>query len=301
MMKFKLNIDNFLVIKCCPLCGSSNNKFLRRQVSIDFYKKCYPEYELIVPDEIAERELLKCDECGLGYWNLIPKFESIPSSSSKPLKYDFSEDRAIARKASFLNSLVSNKKKPTILDVGCSNGGLLMEIQRINQEITLIGIDPVDYCLEKFHNITIIMSEFKENDYIKKNSIDLISMIDCFEHFNDLNQVFIYINKILKHNGLIYIETPNIDYWYNKIFKYNNINLFWLEHFIFINKKCINYIKNRYGLELINLEKIPHKKTSIKRKIKEFLKAILSIPYKENYTPNYTSLNDHYKILLRRI
>jgi len=103
-----------------------------------------------------------------------------------------------------------NLRNKTIMDFGCSAGGLCKIISRFNPE-KIIGIDSSKHALEvaidqnSAANI-IYKQGFKNKIPLKSNSIDYIFCFDVLEHVMDINSIFSEMVRVLKPKGRIFIE-----------------------------------------------------------------------------------------------
>lgn len=113
-----------------------------------------------------------------------------------------------------------------VLDVGCGNGNFLHYLGQAG-DFELIGIEPEGASAdraEKHKEINLIRG-FLEDDTIESNSIDALTLIHVFEHLPNPRQSLDIFQKILKRNGSLLIEIPNIDSWQAKLFKANWLHL----------------------------------------------------------------------------
>jgi hypothetical protein len=209
---FKLDESDFVEVAQCPLCGGTHRQVLRTQKNISIYTEIYPKYSLVVPDSFAKRELLRCQDCGLVYWGLIPKFDALPSAEAEIIDYGFDESRELKNKAELLNDLLIRKNNNALLvDIGACRGELLSAIRSINSNASLLGIEPSFAIENSQENIRIIQALFNTGVQLNQNSVDVFSAFDCFEHMPRLDEAFDAVNLFIKDGGYLYIETPDGD------------------------------------------------------------------------------------------
>ena len=100
-------------------------------------------------------------------------------------------------------------KNDYILDVGCRNGAFL-EILKNNGYTNLLGIDlcveAVEETLDK--GIECIEYDIQEDDIFLEESFDVITLFHVLEHVSDPVKTSEMIHKILKVNGILFIELP---------------------------------------------------------------------------------------------
>ena len=95
-------------------------------------------------------------------------------------------------------------KKTSILSVGVGSG--LMEDYVKSLGIDIKGVDVVDSRLKKSFSFKLIINEklpFKENTF------DIIISNHVIEHVLNQDKHLAEMKRTLKHNGLIYLATPN--------------------------------------------------------------------------------------------
>ena len=105
--------------------------------------------------------------------------------------------------------------------------------------------------IAKTKNVETILSDgCKENSELN-NKFDLITMIHSLEHFKDIDKAINSAKKMLKSNGLLYIEVPDAQ-------KYSNTNsvpytMFTYEHLYHFTKDTMANISGTYGLNTIDI------------------------------------------------
>ena len=104
-------------------------------------------------------------------------------------------------------NLISKFIRPPrkVLDIGCSNG-LFLDLFE-NSETW--GIEPstnVKFAEAKGHKI---INEYFEKAKLPENYFDLVIMNHTLEHVKNANLVLTKIYKLLKKNGILFIDVPN--------------------------------------------------------------------------------------------
>lgn len=117
----------------------------------------------------------------------------------------------------FFSSLIDNNKILKILDLGCAEGKLSVELVKKGHDVTASDIS------KNFLEKTLLLAE-KNNVNIKtkecdiENSVgnpfgeefDVIFLMDVLEHLKNPTQALINIRNFLKRDGLLIINTPNL-------------------------------------------------------------------------------------------
>lgn len=111
-----------------------------------------------------------------------------------------------------LKTIEELRNKPGIvLDIGSSFGWFLELASRSGWEIK--GIEPsnvaADYSKE-IYGLDIIQGHFKDID-LPTHSLDIVTMWNVFEHFEDPLDSLVKINRALRKDGLTVMACPNVD------------------------------------------------------------------------------------------
>lgn len=118
-----------------------------------------------------------------------------------------------------IEKLPSNSK---ILDVGCGKGSYLKDIHKIRSDLELYGVDigNVKEFLPEYINFKMSSGH---NLPFSDNKFDFIICFHVLEHVLNPIDFLIEFNRVLKNEGLIYIETPyyktanspegNLNFW----------------------------------------------------------------------------------------
>lgn len=111
-------------------------------------------------------------------------------------------------------------KHMTIVDIGSSFGWLEKELLGINKTIKIIGVEP-DKNAVAFSNKEIKGAKFLVGDAlrlpIESKFADVATLFDVIEHVpkNTENVALAEVNRILKSEGLLFLSTPNSNFFMN--------------------------------------------------------------------------------------
>lgn len=97
------------------------------------------------------------------------------------------------------------KKPKRVLDIGCSNGVFLDLFK--NSETW--GVEPSESGYKMKDVRHKIVHEYFEKAKLPENYFDLVIMNHTLEHVKDADLILHKIHKILKKNGILFIDVPN--------------------------------------------------------------------------------------------
>ncbi|MBU4501907.1 MAG: class I SAM-dependent methyltransferase, partial [Nanoarchaeota archaeon] len=182
----------------CNLCGANETEFVTNKVRYD-----------------TKDSIVKCKKCGLVYMNPQPsekelreyyskKYRDVYSSNKSP-KETFEDTLPEANwRVNFLGNYFPKPKK--VLDIGCSTGSFLYLLQKKGWEAygTELHEDYTKFAKKKIgQNIytgTLNDANFKDNQF------DAVTLFHVLEHFSDPFSSLIEIKRVLKKDGLLYLE-----------------------------------------------------------------------------------------------
>lgn len=131
-----------------------------------------------------------------------------------------------------------------VLEIGCSCGSMLKTLENYSCDLT--GFEPDTAMFEvartRLPNATLYNNIFKCNE-LKSQEYDIILLSHVLEHISNLKEVLEEFSRLLKPNGLLFLEIPTEN---TKKVIYNLKNLHGLGHLWFFNKKNITVLLKKY-------------------------------------------------------
>ncbi len=115
---------------------------------------------------------------------------------------------------SFLDVILDKHANPNLLDIGFGRGEWMQKCQE--KGFQCMGIDTNKEMVQLARERGLKVEHIDAKSFVKtcnENSFDLISLFHIIEHINH-NDLFILLlecRRILKPNGILLLETPNID------------------------------------------------------------------------------------------
>lgn len=244
-------------VPTCNVCGSAGQ---------NDYSYGY-DYELQTCANLWK--FVECSNCGMVRLNPRPSIEEL-SVIYPPTyyAYNMSEEMSpIAIKGKFfLDNLkfkqILKNAKPnysSFLDIGCGDGkylNLLGSKYGLKNE-NLYGLELDDDAVEKLRKkgYRAYNQRVEECQTIKPNSIDIATMFHVIEHVDDPQNVLKSIHNWLTKDGILAIETPNIDSWDARLFK----KTFWggyhiPRHWHIYNTKSLKQAMENAGYEVVAIK-----------------------------------------------
>lgn len=207
--KYKSLVENVP----CNLCGA------------DDYDVIYPSrYEFAKPEKIAHTfrsssdemlldQLVQCRKCGLQYLNPRLRFDLILNGYSAGTDERFvsqvaARERTFAKYLDFIERIKPDKGY--ILDVGTAGGSFLGVAKERGWQIA--GCEPSHWLSEwgsnrygiKIHTGTIFDMKLEDAFF------DVITLWDVIEHTPDAKATLVECRRVLKPNGVLLINYPDI-------------------------------------------------------------------------------------------
>ena len=115
-----------------------------------------------------------------------------------------------------LNEL-RNLKKGKLLDVGCGEGLLLENANRLGFDVT--GVDCSEYavkmCCQK--NLDAICLDIEGEGLPFNEEFDIVVAAEIIEHLYDYYRFLASVNNCLREKGLLFLTTPNSSWLFYRI------------------------------------------------------------------------------------
>lgn len=234
----------------CPVCKRKNSTKIYKRKLINF--DGFSSFENVT--------ISKCKYCGLLYNDIIYEKELTdfyilenPYSSQSSFGTGGLGEGDIKRYDFYIDILQQYLPlDATICDVGCAKGGSVKYISRIFSNIMGIELDQKLVDIANSENIKVLKTELY--DYpLDDNSVDCLIYTHVFEHILDFSKVFKEIKRVLKPEGMLFIEVPNVSgYYKNRVFDF-----YWfyirehINHFNQISLKNLLLLNNFKNLTIL--------------------------------------------------
>jgi 2-polyprenyl-3-methyl-5-hydroxy-6-metoxy-1,4-benzoquinol methylase len=171
-----------------------------------------------------------CPSCRCLFMNPMPGTEEIAGfyptqywwNSARPgaLKTLESIYRKLALRdhVSFIMRAAGNRTGLDILDVGCGSGTLLGLLKQRGFRPT--GVDfsaEAVQVAETENGVRVVVGSLTQAAFPDR-SFDIVTLFHVMEHVTNPREVLAEVSRILKPNGAIVLQVPNIDSWQFKAF-----------------------------------------------------------------------------------
>lgn len=241
----------------CELCGSKQTQVL------------YPLKDLTI---------VRCQRCGLVFSVLAGDREDLrclytQSYYQERSTYYFGNGQGQKQKncPDFLRGLaLIEARKPTgsLLDVGCALGTFLTVARCRGWQVQGVEISEwaADYARQ--HNQLPVYAGTLSDAQYPTESFDVVTMWDVFEHLPHPRQDLQEVWRVLKQDGLLFLDTPNerallrrLAYWLYRasggLFTYPVRKLYHHFHLYYYTPTTLRQLLESNGFEVLSLIKKP--------------------------------------------
>lgn len=204
MSNWKINHSDLQIKTKCFICNNDNNEILSNVK--------YKNFQIL--------ETTICNDCGLVWRSKVPKFSWFVTAWNARNKSGESnntlgiskktEVRRKIRYRAIANNLKKATKGMTHLDIGTGPGRGLKEF--INLGFDSTGLEPDISRAEVGQREGLPVLNLTLEEFIEKNQdkrFDVVTVVQALEHMQNPQDFINKCKKVLKHDGVLYIEVPN--------------------------------------------------------------------------------------------
>ena len=172
---------------------------------------------------------VRCTHCNLVQRNPQPNKEEIISRYKSTFGKDYlsyeleNEDTFLKLQQLALKDIKFYRlekkldKTPAFLDIGCATGALLAYLRDKGWRVTGVEISPSGEYARNERKLDVHSTPLEECGF-PADSFDVIHASHLLEHLNDPKTFLTEAHRILKHNGFIFLTTPNISGFQARLF-----------------------------------------------------------------------------------
>jgi len=257
-MNFELESIN------CNLCGESDAK-LYAQVSYIDYLNRRPELRnendpILKNDKLAgyKFSLVRCRHCGLIYVNPRLSDRSLAQLYGKEYFSFYADTESEAhkkRQETFRTEIIELEKLTMgrkLLDVGCGGGAFLNSLgnswEKWGTEINAAG---AEYGIANF-GLNVRQGTLKEASF-PNESFDVVKLRAVIEHLYDPTGELHEIYRILKKDGIVAVQTPNMGSICAKLYREKFRMVCPVHHIYYFSTKTLTKILTKVGFKVVRV------------------------------------------------
>lgn len=142
-----------------------------------------------------------------GYINARFGYKLTPATPLHRLMYSASQRRGADR---WIRHMKFSGGNPRLLDLGCGNGGFLLQMQKAGWDVS--GLEPDLLAVEagKKAGLNVNVGTLQKNSY-PPDHFEAITMSHVIEHLHNPVEVLRCCHEILRPGGTLWIATPNLN------------------------------------------------------------------------------------------
>lgn len=186
----------------CNLCGSEDKD-----------ERAHLSHMLRLPDGV---HVVRCKKCHLYYLSPRPTSEAYKKHYTNTYQYQpESYLGRIKNQEVFFSQRLDEieafgLKRGNVLEVGCATGNFLYQAKLRNWHCigTEISLNLAEYARNHFNLDVFINDDIRDLNF-NDDQFDLVYASNIVEHLSDPSSFFIEVNRIIKPNGVLFIEVPN--------------------------------------------------------------------------------------------
>jgi len=251
--------------KACSVCGKKFIKILDLGL--------HPCADTFVKNQNVAKKLKKYPlQVGFCTCNHLTAINKI-SANERYTKFDYSytSDNSVVSRNHFsqiskkINKKFNLKTKDSIIEIGSNDGTFLKYIKEISK-VNVLGVDPSKFMCNlaqkkgvRTFNDFFTFSNSKKIK-VRYGSFDLLYAANVFNHVDDANDFLQGCYYVLKNNGLIVLEVPDLD----SLIDTCGFDTIYHEHRQYFSINSIKRILSKNNYTLLSFEKIQYMSGSLR-------------------------------------
>lgn len=241
--------DSQKINTACLICSSTDIKFFARKNNHNIYncKHCKLLFVWPLPENTADiysEDYFKGAHKGFGY-------------------VDYDQDKP-AMLATFNRCLEKIEKispdRGSLLDVGAATGYFIKTAENRGWNAEGLEISQHAVGQARNENLNVRQGTLSTADY-QSESFNLVTLWDVVEHLPNPRSDILRAYNVLKHGGMIAINTPDTSSFFAKLTGKNWHLLVPPEHLIYFNPDNLADLLKRSGFEVLSTDKMRKKFT----------------------------------------
>lgn len=210
--------------------------------------------------------IAKCTNCGLLYMDTGATqkdfLDYYKHGAVAPKYYDMFGKADIDDYYLHLYKLIEPyiDKQSSILDIAGAWGEFASYMKALGYE-DITDLDPEERCISyaREHGVKTLRADSTDMHDVKENRFDLVILNHSLEHILDVESTMSNIGRVLKDNGCLFIEIPDVEGYADE--EAAPFNFLTYEHVLHMSMNDIDNLAGIYGYEIIDSGKY-YKKVS---------------------------------------
>jgi len=223
-------------------------------------KSCYlcGNDELAMVYALQEFSVVRCRQCNLTF-TLLPDQHAARQNNSECYGAEhwgrtyFRAKKKLGRRYRHLAQLIGTYKQTgRLLDVGCSLGFFLETARESGFDV--YGVEPVDSAAAFAREVLKlkVTTGTLEQAKFASDSFDVVCLFDVLEHIPDPLAVLAEITRILKKDGLLVLQCPNIESTMATLTRQHWRWLLVPQHLYHFSRATISDLLYKAGFQILN-------------------------------------------------
>ncbi|MFZ5781023.1 MAG: methyltransferase domain-containing protein [Pseudomonadota bacterium] len=232
--------------RCC-LCGASELSELIRLDHLPISH--YLRRSQSDPDPRFSVEFLVCRSCGL-----LQIVDPIPAEllygEADTYTTGFQRPRHLD---DLITTAIGRQDPGKAIDVGCNDGALLEALIKAGYA-KVVGVEPnaiaAGLARDKGHFVyTSYLDETLASRIVAEHgAFDTVYLRHVAEHVSDLAGFFVSLRSLLRPNGLLVLELPEVE----ESFALGSPAILWEEHVNYFTQSLAEFMLNRFGFKVLD-------------------------------------------------
>lgn len=197
--------------------------------------------------------LVKCENCGFVFSELIPSIKELQDYYQDYTDYDYINDVTRNRYLDWIDGFANERKTNKILDVGCGDGILLEQALKRGWQVfgTEYSEKWVTRCRDK--GISMVQGKLDPANY-EPESFDVIVYLEVIEHINNPIDEFKIAKSLLRKGGIIFLTTPNYNCILRRVLSTDWNAICYPEHLAYYTPRTLNQLFTGLGFKKIAID-----------------------------------------------
>jgi 2-polyprenyl-3-methyl-5-hydroxy-6-metoxy-1,4-benzoquinol methylase len=231
----------------CPTCESSDSTLWFDK---DFFKH------------------VRCNDCSMVYLNprmndaaTISFYNGSVNSIYNETKFD--EESCSTELDDEINlgnlRLLQNfrkEQKGTLLEIGSAKGFFLQKAREVGYEVYGLELNQKNYEFSKKKLGDTVLNKTLSDAHFNDDKFDVIYMRDVIEHIPSPKDLLTEMRRVLKPDGVIFLETHNVDGWIHRIAGAWHTVFFGFEHPIHWSVRTLSKILSENGFKVSKVKQV---------------------------------------------